>query len=157
MLSWTRYAPACCSGDKSKVAPRPLSKWQLSTATTTTSADASASALQSRVRQLESEAQLKGNLAAMWWRKAEGGVDGVPGGIDYAMLFAVKHGWMKPLDEKKVNAAVNVWVREPALVCTATLGYIQLHEQRLALSSSARRPQIQPITFHPPSASAQRS
>jgi len=54
---------------------------------------------------------------------------GVPGGMDYAMLFAVKHGWMKPLAEKKVNAAVNVWVREPALVCTATLGFIQLHEQ----------------------------
>jgi hypothetical protein len=54
---------------------------------------------------------------------------GVPGGLDYAMLFAVKHGWMKPLAEKKVNAAVNVWIREPALVCTATLGFIQLHEQ----------------------------
>ena len=54
-------------------------------------ADASASALQSRVRQLESEAQLKGNLAAMWWRKAEGGVDGVPGGIDSRDASAL--GW----------------------------------------------------------------
>ena len=26
---------------------------------------------------------------------------GVPGGLDYAMLFAVKHGWMSPLQEKK--------------------------------------------------------
>jgi len=54
---------------------------------------------------------------------------GLPGGADYAMLFAVKHGWMSPLDEKKYNAAINVWIREPALIATATLGYIQMHLQ----------------------------
>lgn len=54
---------------------------------------------------------------------------GVPGGLDYAMLFAVKHGWMKPLQEKAYNSAVNVWIREPALICTATLGFIQIHLQ----------------------------
>ena len=54
---------------------------------------------------------------------------GVPGGIDYAMLFAVKHGWMKPLSEKGYNAAINVWIREPALVAVATLGFMQLHLQ----------------------------
>ena len=52
---------------------------------------------------------------------------GLPGGADYAMLFAVKHGWMDPLEEKRINAGINVWVREPALVVTATLGFIQLH------------------------------
>ena len=54
----------------------------------------------------------------------------MPGGADYAMLFAVKHGWMAPLQEKRYNAAINVWVREPALVVTATLGWIQLHAQK---------------------------
>lgn len=54
---------------------------------------------------------------------------GVPGGLDYAMLFAVKHGWMRPLDEKRYNAAINVWMREPALICTATLSFVQLHLQ----------------------------
>jgi len=54
---------------------------------------------------------------------------GVPGGLDYAMLFAVKHGWMSPLQEKKYNSSVNVWIREPSLVCTATLGYLQIHLQ----------------------------
>lgn len=55
---------------------------------------------------------------------------GVPGGADYAMLFAVKHGWMDPLSEKRWNSAVNVWVREPALVVVATLGWLQLHVQK---------------------------
>ena len=54
---------------------------------------------------------------------------GVPGGVDYLMLFCVKHGWMSPLTEKRYNAAINVWVREPALMCTATFGYMQLHLQ----------------------------
>ena len=36
---------------------------------------------------------------------------------------------MTPLAEKRYNSAVNVWVREPALVCTATLGFIQIHLQ----------------------------
>jgi len=54
---------------------------------------------------------------------------GLPGGADYAMLFAVKHGWMSPLSEKKYNAAINVWIREPALVSTASLGFIQMHLQ----------------------------
>ena len=57
---------------------------------------------------------------------------GLPGGADYAMLFAVKHGWMQPLTEKRINAAINVWVREPALVVTATLGFIQMHTQNQA-------------------------
>ena len=28
---------------------------------------------------------------------------GLPGGADYAMLFAVKHGWMQPLTEKSAD------------------------------------------------------
>lgn len=59
---------------------------------------------------------------------------GVPGGLDYAMLFAVKHGWMDPLDEKKFNSAINVWVREPALVVTAAYGYLQIHLQGQSFS-----------------------
>lgn len=54
---------------------------------------------------------------------------GVPGGTDYAMLFAVKHGWMEPLSEKKINAMINVWVREPALIFVTAFGFIQMHLQ----------------------------
>ena len=61
----------------------------------------------------------------------------MPGGADYAMLFAVKHGWMTPLSEKRYNAAINVWIREPALVVTATLGFIQIHQQPGELHSTS--------------------
>ena len=39
---------------------------------------------------------------------------------------------MKPLTEKRYNAAINVWIREPALVVTATLGFVQLHTHNQA-------------------------
>jgi len=39
---------------------------------------------------------------------------------------------MEPLTEKRYNAAINVWIREPALVVTATLGFVQLHTQNQA-------------------------
>lgn len=54
---------------------------------------------------------------------------GVPGGIDYAMLLAVKHGWIKPLTEKNINAGINVWLRAPSLVMVASLAYIQFFLQ----------------------------
>jgi len=54
---------------------------------------------------------------------------GVPGGADYAMLFAVKHGWMAPLAEKRYNSLINVWCRAPFLVCTATFCYLQFFLQ----------------------------
>jgi hypothetical protein len=50
---------------------------------------------------------------------------GVPGGIDYCMLFCVKSGWMTPLKEKSYNAMINVWIRAPFLVCTGTLVFVQ--------------------------------
>jgi hypothetical protein len=50
---------------------------------------------------------------------------GIPGGLDYAMLFAVKHGWMSPLREKQYNSSINVWCRTPFLVITASFAYIQ--------------------------------
>jgi len=50
---------------------------------------------------------------------------GVPGGIDYAMLFAVKHNWITPMQEKHYNAAINVWIRVPSLLWVACFGYIR--------------------------------
>ena len=55
---------------------------------------------------------------------------GVPGGIDYAMLVAVKHGWIEPLTEKNVNAGVNVWLRAPALIMIASFSYIQCRSEQ---------------------------
>ena len=41
------------------------------------------------------------------------------------MLAMVKEGVMKPLKEKRINTAINVWVRCPALVGTAIMLLVQ--------------------------------
>ena len=51
---------------------------------------------------------------------------GLPGGLDYAMLYAVKHAWMSPLHEKRLNRVINVWFRAPPLVGVSVMVYIQL-------------------------------
>ena len=48
---------------------------------------------------------------------------GLPGGLDYALLAAVKQGWLPPLREKAINAKINTYVRAPGLVFTAALLY----------------------------------
>ncbi|XP_065197860.1 uncharacterized protein LOC135829385 [Sycon ciliatum] len=50
---------------------------------------------------------------------------GLPGGADYAMLLAVKQGWMEPLTEKRINSQINVWLRAPGIVFTCGLGFTQ--------------------------------
>ena len=50
---------------------------------------------------------------------------GVPGGVDYLLLFLVKHSWMAPLEEKRIATIINVWFRAPWLVSVACFGYIQ--------------------------------
>lgn len=55
---------------------------------------------------------------------------GLPGGVDYLMLALVKFGKMRPLDEKRVNTRINVWVRSPGLVLSAfcvLLGRFDVH------------------------------
>jgi hypothetical protein len=38
---------------------------------------------------------------------------GLPGGIDYALLFGVRNNWLAPLKEKRINNWMNVWIRSP--------------------------------------------
>ena len=47
---------------------------------------------------------------------------GVPGGVDYLLLFLVKHSWMTPLEEKRIATVINVWFRAPWLVSVACFG-----------------------------------
>jgi hypothetical protein len=51
---------------------------------------------------------------------------GLPGGIDYALLFGVRNGWVDRMTEKKVNRALNVWIRSPGCAAQAafTLAYM---------------------------------
>jgi hypothetical protein len=46
---------------------------------------------------------------------------GLPGGISYAALFLQRNGWLGRLTEKRVNTAVNVWIRAPGCASHAAL------------------------------------
>ncbi len=53
---------------------------------------------------------------------------GLPGGIDYALLFLVRNGWLNRTIEKRINAWLNVWVRSPGCASHAcfTFAYVSL-------------------------------
>jgi hypothetical protein len=46
---------------------------------------------------------------------------GLPGGIDYALLFLARNGLLQRNTEKRINAWLNVWIRSPGCVANATL------------------------------------
>jgi hypothetical protein len=46
---------------------------------------------------------------------------GLPGGIDYILLFLVRNNWLARETEKSANAFLNVWVRSPG--CVSLAGY----------------------------------
>lgn len=50
---------------------------------------------------------------------------GLPGGIDYWLLAKVKENTLTRLEEKRLNNSINVWLRSPGLVLTATLFFVQ--------------------------------
>jgi len=54
---------------------------------------------------------------------------GLPGGIDYVLLFANRNGWIHKLTEKRVNAFLNVWIRSPGCAAMAALGLAGLCSQ----------------------------
>ncbi len=46
---------------------------------------------------------------------------GLPGGIDYALLFLVRNNWISRLTEKRINRFLNVWIRAPG--CSSHAAY----------------------------------
>jgi hypothetical protein len=46
---------------------------------------------------------------------------GLPGGINYALLFAERNGWVTRVTEKRINRPIHVWMRSPGCVAHATL------------------------------------
>ncbi len=46
---------------------------------------------------------------------------GLPGGIDYFLLFLVRNGWLQRLTEKRINRWLNVWIRSPGCASHAVL------------------------------------
>lgn len=49
---------------------------------------------------------------------------GLPGGLDYLMLAAVKHGYIEKISEKRINKLLNVWCRGPGCIASACLIWI---------------------------------
>ena len=49
---------------------------------------------------------------------------GLPGGLDYLMLAAVKHNYIEKISEKRINKLLNVWCRGPGCIAGASLLWI---------------------------------
>lgn len=55
---------------------------------------------------------------------------GLPGGIDYLLLFLVKRGWMDKISEKYINTVLNAWIRNPGILFYSCI--LLTHSQLLA-------------------------
>jgi hypothetical protein len=51
---------------------------------------------------------------------------GLPGGIDYALLFGQRNGWIGRITEKRINTVLNVWIRSPGCMAMASIGLASL-------------------------------
>jgi hypothetical protein len=54
---------------------------------------------------------------------------GLPGGIDYILLFSARNGWIHKNTEKRINAFLHVWIRSPGCVAMAALSLALLFSQ----------------------------
>jgi hypothetical protein len=59
---------------------------------------------------------------------------GLPGGIDYFLLFLTRNNWLSREFEKRVNAQLAAWVRMPGCVAQAALTVAFLSMQNTHLS-----------------------
>lgn len=53
-------------------------------------------------------------------------VTGLPGMIDYIMLFLVKNNYMHKNKEKNINTLINLWIRCPGCISNVTLSIVFL-------------------------------
>lgn len=51
-------------------------------------------------------------------------VCGLPGGIDYALLFLVKQGVIEKAQEKSINRFLNMWIRLPGIVAFVPFAWV---------------------------------
>ena len=50
-------------------------------------------------------------------------ISGLPGGISYFMLAAVKSGVLSSFTEKRINCSINTWVRGPGITAFCTMAF----------------------------------
>jgi hypothetical protein len=55
---------------------------------------------------------------------------GLPGGIDYFLLFLTRNGWLRRETEKRVNSWLAVWIRAPGCSSHAALTTVFLSMQK---------------------------
>jgi hypothetical protein len=55
---------------------------------------------------------------------------GLPGGIDYFLLFLTRNGWLRRESEKRVNSWLATWVRSPGCASQAALTVAFVHMQK---------------------------
>jgi len=60
---------------------------------------------------------------------------GLPGGIDYFLLFLTRNGWIYRDTEKRVNTQLNIWIRSPGCVSQASLSIVALYMNNSQLST----------------------
>ena len=60
---------------------------------------------------------------------------GLPGAIDYFLLFLVRNGWLNRQTEKTVNSYLNVWCRSPGCVSHAvlTVAFVFVYGEKFSL------------------------
>ena len=62
-------------------------------------------------------------------------LSGLPGGISYLLLALRKNGKLDRLIEKRVNAALNTWIRTPFTVVGGYIVFALVYKKRNALST----------------------
>jgi hypothetical protein len=60
---------------------------------------------------------------------------GLPGGIDYFLLFLSRNYWVSRETEKKVNAYLNTWIRSPGCISHATLSLLLISTKLTTFST----------------------
>ena len=51
-------------------------------------------------------------------------LSGLPGAIDYMLLFLARNNFIKKITEKKINNSINLWIRCPGCISQATLSLV---------------------------------
>jgi len=69
---------------------------------------------------------------------------GLPGGIDYFLLFLVRNGYLNKYAEKDINVFLNVWIRSPGTAAMAALSMASF------LSAPSTDPLITTLSVIPP-------
>jgi len=67
---------------------------------------------------------------------------GLPGGIDYILLFASRNGYVQKETQKRVNTVLNVWIRSPGCIAMATLSAVYILAREGDLKVIALLPSI---------------